>query len=58
MTEHPTLGRGGLDRGGRHRGEEGKDGVLVGPGRGWVRSRTGQLQDFVAVVFVSSKIDR
>ncbi len=46
-----------MDRGGRRCGEEGKDGVLIGIGKGWVRSRTRRPQDFGAIVFVSSKID-
>jgi hypothetical protein len=46
------LGRGGLDRGGRHRGKEGKDGVLVGPGRVWVCSQTRRPQDFVGFCVV------
>ena len=47
-----------MDRGGWRRGEEGEDGVLVGPGREGVRSRGRQPRDFVAVVCVSSKINR
>ncbi len=54
----PYINEGGLDRGGKHCDKEGKDGVLIGPGRGLVCSQTRQPQDFVAIVFVLSKIDR
>ncbi len=54
----PYVGEGGIGPWGLRRGKEGKDGVLIGPGRGWVCSQTRQPQDFGAVVFVVlSKID-